>query len=71
MLNENEVYIIRLRNKYLVGCPYNNEAAIRFSDHKYDGYRTNKWEVARRIAKRIGGKIMKLNLLNGDLTGGW
>ena len=67
MLGENEVYIIRLRTKFLVGCPYNNQAAIRFSDHKYDGYRTKKWETAKRLAKVIGGKVMKLNLLNGDL----
>lgn len=71
MLSDNEKYIIRKGKEFLVGCPYQETAYIRFSPYKYDGYRLKDFNKAKRIADIIGGKVMKLNTVNGDMTGGW
>lgn len=71
MLQKNEMYIIRKRNKFLVGCPYDDTSAIRFSDSKFDGYRMKDFNQARLIAKQIDGRVMKLNTITGVLEGGW
>ena len=71
MLTSNERYIIQNGSKYLMGCPYDDSALVRMSDHKYDGYQMKEFNLAIRIAKTIGGKVMVLNRLNGELTGGW
>ena len=71
MLGSNERYIVRKSGKYLVGCPYDKESNVRYSDSKYDGYRMNDFNDARDVAKIVGGKVMKLNLLTGRIEGGW
>ena len=71
MLNSNERYIVQKGKKFLMGCPYEDAALVRMSDHKYDGYQMTEFNTAIRIAKAIGGKVMVLNRTNGDLTGGW
>jgi len=71
MLQPNEKYIVRKGNRFLVGCPYNNESAVRYSENKFDGYRMSDFNIARRLAKMIDGRVMKFNVLNGDLEGGW
>ena len=66
-----ERYIICKSGKYLVGNPYDNLSAIRYSDSKYDGIRLKEFDTALRMAKLVGGKVMRLNLLTGTLEGGW
>ena len=64
-------YIICRKGEYLVGNPYDEISAIRYSINKYDGIRLKDFNDAIRIARIVGGKVMKLNLLTGELTGGW
>ena len=66
-------YIICRQGKYLVGNPYDEISAIRYSTDKYDGirFKMGDFDTALRVAKLVGGKVMKLNLLTGELTGGW
>ena len=71
MLAKHERYIVKKGNLFLVGCPYNDQSYVRMSNHKYDGYQMKDFNLAISIAKSIGGKVMVLNRLNGDLTGGW
>ena len=71
MLNSNERYIVRKGNRFLVGCPYDNEAAVRFSENKYDGYRMKDFNKARFLAKAVDGRVMKFNTITGTVEGGW
>ena len=71
MLNSNERYIIQKGKEFLVGCPYDDSAYVRYSNSKYDSYQMKEFSTAISVAKSIGGKVMVLNRLNGELTGGW
>ena len=71
MLDRNEMYIVQKGSEFLVGCPYDDSAYVRFSNSKYDGYQMKEFSIAIGVAKSIGGKVMVLNKLNGNLTGGW
>ena len=71
MLAKNERYIVQKGSLFLVGCPYDDNAYVRMSNSKYDGYQMKSFNTAIGIAKAIDGKVMVLNRLNGDLTGGW
>lgn len=71
MLAKHERYIVQKGRLFLVGCPYDDTSYCRWSNSPYDGYQTEKFSKAIGVAKAIGGKVMVLNRLNGDLTGGW
>lgn len=71
MLLSHEYYVIRKGNRYIVGCPYDDTSYVRLSENKYDGYRSKDFNIMRRVAKQIDGRVMKLNILTGDITGGW
>ncbi|MBP5442258.1 MAG: hypothetical protein J6Y60_03375 [Treponema sp.] len=64
-------YIICRQGKYLVGNPYDSLSAIRYSTDKYDGVRFKDFDDAIRVAKIMGGKVMRFNLLTGEVSGGW
>lgn len=71
MLKENECYIIQVDGQYLIGKPYADSNLIRYSHSPWDGCRTRNFGLAIRVAKRLGGMVMKFNLLNGRTEGGW
>ena len=63
-------YVIKKGSLFLMGCPYDDSAYIRYTNNKYDGYR-DSFNKQIRIARKVGGKVMRLNILNGRLEGGW
>ena len=73
ILNPEKVYryVVCVNGKYLVGNPYESVEAIRYSDSKFDGIRLKDFNTALLMAKIVGGKVMKLNMLTGEITGGW
>lgn len=64
-------YIIRKDGKYLVGNPYESMNAIRYSINKFDGVMVQEFLAALAMARVVGGEVMKLNILTGEMTGGW
>lgn len=71
MLMGSERYVIRKGRQYLVGCPYEDTAYCRFSPSPWDGWKCREFDTALRIAKAIGGKVMRFNQLTGQTEGGW
>ena len=71
MLMGSEKYIVCKGRQYLVGIPYEDLAYMRYSPSPYDAWKSKEFDKAIRIAKRIGGKVMKFNQLTGRTTGGW
>jgi hypothetical protein len=64
-------YVIKKGSLFLMGCPYDDSAYIRYTENKYDGYRDRSFNRQLRIARAVGGKVMRFNYLTGQLEGGW
>ena len=62
MLTNVEWYVVKRRNQFLVGCPYDN-SFIRYSNSPWDAFKTKNFHTALRVAREIDGKVMKLNTL--------
>lgn len=71
MLESYENYVVLKGTEYVVGVPYSDTGFIRMSISAYDGYPFPDFVSALRIAKVIGGLVMILNRLTGEVRGGW
>lgn len=63
-----ERYIIKKGRQYLLRF---DGIDIRYTSSTYDSWWNKNFDSAIRIAKAIGGKVMKFNPITGDVTGGW
>ena len=70
ILTPNE-YVIKKGSLFLMGCPYDDSSYVRYTNNRYDGYRDRNFNRQLRIARMIGGKVMRFNPVNGRLEGGW
>ena len=71
MLTDNECYLIRKGNQYLVGCPYDDTTFVRFSISPYDGYPFDDFIAAWHLSRRMNGVVVKHNRITGRMDGGW
>lgn len=63
-----ERYIIKKGRQYLLRF---DGIDIRYTPSSYDSWWSKNFDSAIRIAKAIGGKVMKFNPVTGDVSGGW
>lgn len=71
MLNKNEKYIISKSRRFLVGCPFNEQAYVNLRENVYDAYRMTDFNKALIIARMIDGRVYKFNTITGTMEGGW
>lgn len=64
-------YVIKKGSLFLMGCPYDDTSYIRYTVNKYDGYRDRNFNRMLRVAKMVGGKVMRFDYLTGKMEGGW
>ena len=62
------VVIITKNGGYLVGVPYTDTLMVRWSVNKYDAAQFRRRRIARRVADRVGGRVVIFNPLNGNIT---
>lgn len=63
-----ERYIIKKGRHYLDRF---NGIEIRYTPSHYDCWKSRSFNTAIRVAKQVGGKVMKFNPVTGDISGGW
>ena len=63
-----EVFIVTKNGGYLVGVPYTDTLMVRWSVNKYDAAQFHRRRSARRVADRVGGRVVIFNPLNGNIT---
>lgn len=61
-------YIIKNLNEYLVAVPYKDTLVKRWSISPYDGCMIYSIENAIRVAKKVGGEVVRFNPINGQMT---
>ena len=73
MLMGSEKYVVKKGRHFLLGFPWADGDVIqmRYTPSPWDGWKTKKFDEALRIAKLIGGKVMKFNQVTGCVSGGW
>ncbi len=71
MLMGSERYIVKKGRHFLMGCPYDDSSCCRYTPSAYDSWKSKSFNAAIRIAKAIGGKVMKFNPVTGNVSGGW
>ena len=68
MLMGSERYIVKKGRHFLLRF---DGIDIRYTPSSYDSWKSKSFDSAIRIAKAIGGKVMKFNPITGDVSGGW
>jgi len=58
-------YIVRCRNMYLFGV---DRGKLDLRPYYYDAWRTRRVQDARRVAARIGGKVVRFNPAEGSVA---
>ena len=68
MAEDNSVFMIKRGNEFLVALPYQDTLFVRWSIYKYDGAMIHRRMIAKRVADRVGGRIVKFNPVSGRLN---
>ena len=62
------VYIVRNGTEYLVGVPYTDTLVLRWSTSPYDSCPIHRLRIAKRIAERVGGEVVRFNPITGRFS---
>lgn len=68
-IKEYDVYIVQIKNVFLVGIPYEDTGVCRLSDSPYDAARFSSRSDARMIARMAGGTEVLFNPITGKTFG--
>ena len=60
-------FLVRKKNEYLVAIPYTDTLVPRWSVSRYDGCVISGEKNARRVAKRVGGDIVRFDPVSGRI----
>ena len=61
-------YLVTKNWKYLASVPYCDSGFVRWSNDKYDGYRIERYQLAKMLAFSTGGRVVEFYPLDGRVV---